>query len=703
MCFYRAGVGDPEEMESGAVPQLDGADKEGKRDKKEGSAGAKRGRGSTSGASRAPPTKTMQLAGGEKLATGTEREEEEGTEEGEEGNKKDRSTQKSKQEQSTHRKFSTYRPRTRSLSNSDSPLAPGVTTPTKTSPMTRSHSAVKKDVEFVSLPSTKKRKKGGGRWPKRDTPSPSPSQESSKAETPTKQVASSKTDTPKMPDVAKSQRTNQDPETTGTEEVREQEEVEEAPPPQPTPPPKRRRGRPPKRKDSTNPVGRGRGAGHTSSGGRGRGKKATSGDGAEKKVGGASSGRSKGESVGSKEKQLTESKSSEKANKSSVVKEEEEDMENAETETPLPSSKNEGTSPATTTASTSNTISSSGGGNTSNSGSNSGGNTSSSGGGNTSNSGGNTSNSGGNTSSSGGTSSGGGSGGGSGTTSSSGGTEKKKRKRERRASGEDGKVSDAKTAKSERASRKASSVGGLEEVSEKGSVEGEASGSGDKGETGAKQGSLSRGSVFVSVLSGPGMSGVAPEGTRGNEGDTKDENVEVVSHDPVQQSHDLGIAEEAIQKPSLVQSTCSPTLPYPTTTIPPFPPHAAYPYPGPYPPPLMFPGPSNPMYPHYYPGYPPLPPPLPTVSSQPMPGSFMPDHLSQPFPAGQPHTTTVCGVQVSVLEKVPPQLPHSVALSPHSPHSPHPLTSSHQQAQSTHTVGESTTHTHSRAHNKCLQ
>ena len=122
----------------GVTHQLDGADKEGKQDKKEASAGVKRGRGATSGA---PPTKAMQLSSGERVATssGGEKEEEEGegAEEGEggeesEGNKKEKSTGKQQS-----RKISTYRPRTRSLSNSDSPLAPGVTTPTKTSPMTR--------------------------------------------------------------------------------------------------------------------------------------------------------------------------------------------------------------------------------------------------------------------------------------------------------------------------------------------------------------------------------------------------------------------------------------------------------------------------------------------------------------------------------------------------------------------------------------
>lgn len=160
------GEGGDDEMETEGITHLDGADKEGKRDKKEAPVGVKRGRGATSGA---PPTKTMQLSSEERVATASGGEkEEDGEGVGEGGEDKKKSTGKQ-----PNRKSSTHRPRTRPLSNSDS-LVPGVTTPTKTSPMTRSHSAVKKDVEIVSRPSTKKRKKGGGGcWPKRGTPSPS--------------------------------------------------------------------------------------------------------------------------------------------------------------------------------------------------------------------------------------------------------------------------------------------------------------------------------------------------------------------------------------------------------------------------------------------------------------------------------------------------------------------------------------------------
>ena len=657
--------GDSEEieMETETVPQLDGADdKDSKRDKKEVATGAKRGRGSTSGA---PPTKALHLSSGERVAA-TEREEGDEGEEGEceggeceeesEGtSKKEKPAAKLKPEQST-RRYSTHRPRTRSLSNSDSPLGPGgLATPTKTSPMTRSHSAVKKDVEFVSLPSTKKRKKGGGRWPKRDTPSPSPSHEST---TPTKQTSSA----PKTPDAVKSQKSNQEQEMTGAEEeggdVGEQEEaIEEAPPPQPTPPPKRRRGRPPKRKDFVTPgtaAGKGRGSSVSGGvgGGRGRGKKSLSAAESEKKVGVAATGRSKvteGGSLSGATRDKPELKWSEgsgaKSSKSlaSVKDDETEGDKTLDSEAPLPSSKSE-------------TLSA--------------------------------------------------------TTGAAAAPEKKKKKR--RASGEDGKmaVGDGKTGKSERASRKASAASSLEEEmaeqknekSTAGNGEGGVSEAGKKkgeeGDAGGNTGGQNRGSVFVSVLSGPTGGGASAGTALSDERDSaksKEEEVEVVSQDPGRGSRDLATSEEAIQKSHLVQSTCSPTLPYPATTIPPFPHHAAYPYPGAYPPPpLMFPGPpSNPLYPHYYHGYPPLPPPppppLPTASSQPMPGSFIPTCPPEPmppsFPATQSLTTTVGGVQVSILDKAPSQL-SAAALSPLSPHALPASISSQGQQQSTHTVGE---------------
>lgn len=625
-------------METDTVTQLDGADKDGKRDKKETSAGVKRGRGTTSGA---PSTKAMQLSSGERVATGSggekEEEEEEGGEEVEggeesEGSKKEKSSGKQKHEQPSQ-KFSTHRPRTRSLSNSDSPLAPGVTTPTKTSPMTRSHSAVKKDVEFVSLPSTKKRKKGGGRWPRRETPSPSPSQETSKTETP---VKGSKSDAPN-----KSADTKKGAQESATEEGEGEQEEEDAPPPQPVAPPKRRRGRPPKKKDPTTPIssssssskGKGTsGGGSGSGGGRGRGKgRAHSGDSAETERKGKSKtegGSSSKDKQHSSEGRVADSGGSGKMSKSAAAKEKD-GGENMETETPLPASgRSEGDSASSSSTPTP--------------------------------------------------------------------TEKKKKKKERRASGEDRKLNEGKAGRGEKVSRKAS-IASLEEetLEKKGESpvgrEESSSGVAEKAEEdargGGKRGGGTRGSVFVSVLSGP--SGEAMGTEADPKAKEKEEEVEVVSHDPAQQSHDLRTtADEAVQKaPLMVQSTCSPTLPYPATTIPPFPHHAAYPYPGPYPPPLMFPGPSNPMYPHYYPGYPPLPPPPPppppVASSQPMPGSFIPPCPTEPLTSPFSVTTTaVGGVQVSVFDKPPTQLPTAL-----SPHSPHPI-SSQPQPPSTHTVGE---------------
>lgn len=333
---------DDSDMEVGSVPQLDGADKEGKKEKREGdrSVGVKRGRNSVT-STRGPPSKTMQLSSGEKVATssgekGEGVKEEEEDEEGE-GEKKDKSL---KQKQEVGRKSSIHRPRTRSLSNSDNPVA-GFS-PTKTSPMTRSHSAVKKDVEFVSLPSTKKRKKGGGRWPKRDTPSPSPSQESSKAETPTKQ----KSDPLPVKSETATKQLKPEPDAS-TDEGMQQAEPEETPP-QPVQPPKRRRGRPPKhqRKDGTAvappSLAKGKGVG-TSGRGRGRGK-SSSGDSAGERKGGG--GNLKGDEDAPKEKphpdSKTESASSNKSNK--AARDEEIESPTAkETETPLPSAAEDST------------------------------------------------------------------------------------------------------------------------------------------------------------------------------------------------------------------------------------------------------------------------------------------------------------------------------------------------------------------------
>lgn len=608
---------------------MDGADKEGKRDRRESdksSAGVKRGRSNLSG-SGAPPSKTMQLNSGERVATSSgekggtaegEEEEEEG-----EGEKKDKSL---KQKQEPARKLSTHRPRTRSLSNSDSPVA-GFS-PSKTSPMTRSHSAVKKDVEFVSLPSTKKRKKGGGRWPKRDTPSPSP-QESAKAETPTKQQKSFPP--AKMEPVGKQPKAEPD---TNTEEGSGTQAESEETLPQPVQPPKRRRGRPPKhqRKDTApvTPVqsqpAKGKAASGNStagSAGRGRGRrKSSSGDSAGDKK--SMGGKSKGSGEALKEEDCSECKmesgGSDKPTKSEAESPTTEKTSvGQDTEAPLPYLEEEGTDAAAV---------------------------------------------------------------------SSGMTERKKKKKERRGSGDDRKatVSDV-TGKVEKVSKK--SVSSEEEnVTSSGSASKQGTDlDADKTEeTSAGQSEAdssspamkpgnSRPSVFISVLSGPGKQ-------------TSDEDPASKEEDTVAREmpppHD--ISEEVAQKtPHMIPNNYSPTIPYPATTIPPFPPHAAYPYPGPYPP-LMFPGSSNPMYPYYH-GYPPLPPPPPPppppTASQPLPGSFIPSCPSEPLPpfsATQP-LTTVCGVQVSILDKPPTQLP--TTLSPHSL----PISTQHQ-APLPHTVGE---------------
>lgn len=601
--LYRDQVKELEDsdVETGGVLQLDGADKDGKKERREGdklSVGVKRGRNSVT-SSRAPPSKTMQLNSGERVATlpgekGEGVKEEDDDEEGE-GEKKDKSL---KQKQELVRKSSIHRPRTRSLSNSDNPVA-GFS-PTKTSPMTRSHSAVKKDVEFVSLPSTKKRKKGGGRWPKRDTPSPSPSQESSKAETPTKQ----KTDPLPMKSETPNKQLKSEPDASTDEGPGMQVEADETPP-QPVQPPKRRRGRPPKhqRKDGTavtptsQAKGKGVGTSGAGSGGRGRGRgKSSSGDSTGERKGGG--GSLKGEGDAPKEKPHSESSAS--SNKA-VRDEEVESPTTKETEAPLPSAAEDGTEVA------------------------------------------------------GGT------------------TERKRKKKERSGSKGDGKGEEKMDKKTqEEVSEpviKQEDIGMTEETAE-GDKE-------DSASSGAQPGN-SRPSVFVSVLSGPGkpVSG-EDDPARGKE--------EGGSHESPQ-PHDAN--GEGSQKPShVVQTSYSPTI-FPAS----FPPHAPYPYPGPYPPPLMFPGTctSNPMYPHYYAGYPPLPPPPPPppppTVSQPMPGAFIPSCPSEPLPpfsATQP-LTSVGGVQVSVLDKQPSQVPTA-----HSPHSPHTLPISTQhQAPPPHTVGE---------------
>lgn len=662
-CYH--GYSDPEsvqddsdDIETGAVPQLDGADEEGKKDKKEDdktmattTAGVKRGRGSTSGNSGAPPTKTMQLSTGEKVSTSTteDKVEEDGEEDDNDAIKKDKP---SKQKQDTAQKVPTQRPRTRSLSNSDSPLAaPGVMIPTKTSPMTRSR--VKKDVEFVSLPSTKKRKKGGGggRWPKRETLSPSPTHETSnKTEISTKQKSDTQTKT-----AEKQMKSEPDVSEKETDDGLHEESEEAAH--HHVPPPKRRRGRPPKRKESLTPTTptassplsstKGKGGLPGGGGGRGRGKgRSVSRDStgtADKK-----GTKLKSETGSSKVKHNSDSDKGEsgvsgRSGKSVAVQEDDESLVgwsadgSHETETPLPNKESEAATETT--------------------------------------------------------------------------TEKKKKKKERRASADisnNGKSGGKSSSKNEKSTRKSNSCGHLEETEETGDghvvasgdvVEGEETGGDATGVDSVKTGVGSRGggSVFVSVLSGPAMSGEEKEGREGEGDEKKEDDVEVESHDPTQKSHVSaganGNNEEATaQKPPpshMIQTSYSPTLPYPATTIHPFSSHAAYPYPGPYPPPLMFPGSSNHMYsPHYYPGYPPLPPPPPpTGSGQPMPGAFIPSCPSEPLPpfsATQP-LTTVCGVQVSVLDKLPSQLP--TILSPHSPHSPHhPMTSQHQI--STHTVGK---------------
>ena len=622
---------DSDEMETGAVPQLDGADNEGKRDKKESdksSTGVKRGRGSTSGA---PPTKTMQLNSGERVAGSGEGGKEE---EGEDGEEEESEVEKksSKQKQELQRRPSTHRPRTRSLSNSDSPVV-GLN-PTKTSPMTRSHSAVKKDVEFVSLPSTKKRKKGGGRWPKRDTPSPSPSLESTKAETPTKQQ---KSDPPaKVVETAGKQQKTDPPTTTGTEED-VAETVPEETPPQPAQPPKRRRGRPPKhqRKDVVTPAppsqptkvkAAGSGPGVGSGSGRGRGKgRLSSGDsaGEKKSVGGKSKTEGEPPKKKSNSEGKAESKGVDKSTKSVVKDDDSPTVEKSsvtpdESEAPLPELRREQN------------------------------------------------------------------------------TALKKKKKERRASGEDGKKTSSggrAEKKAERLSKKSSSSeedvsasvskqGSKHAASNKADVSGAEEVSPEADSSGGGKLGTSRPSVFVSVLSGPGKATKAA--AAGDEDPAVKEDMgEVTSHEATQ-SQDAG--EETVPKlPHVVQNSFSPSLPYPATTIPPFHPHTAYPYPGPYPPPLMFPGTSNPMYSPYYPGYPPLPPPPPPppTVSQPMPGAFIPTCPSDPLPpfsSTQP-LTTMGGVQVSVLDKLPSQLP--TTLSPHSPHSP-----TQHQSPGTHTVGE---------------
>ena len=595
-------------METGSVQQLDGADKDIKKEKREGdrlSVGVKRGRNSMTG-SRAPPSKTMQLNSGERVATLSgekgegAKEEEEEDEEGE-GEKKDKSL---KQKQEPGRKSSIHRPRTRSLSNSDNPVA-GFS-PTKTSPMTRSHSAVKKDVEFVSLPSTKKRKKGGGRWPKRDTPSPSPSQESSKAETPTKQKSDPLPTKPETPN----KQLKSEPDVNTDEGPGIQAEADETPP-QPVQPPKRRRGRPPKhqRKDGTTVTpssqakGKGVGTSGAGSGGRGRGRgKSSSGDSTGERKGGG--GSFKGDGDAPKEKSHSESSvSSNKSNKHGRD-EEVESPTTRETETPLPSAAEDGTEVA-------------------------------------------------------------------------GGTMERKRKKKERSGSKDDSKGEEKIEKGDKRTREEEIPEPAIKKEDNGMTEEASEGDGkeDSASSGAQSGN-SRPSVFVSVLSGPGkpVSG-EEESARGKE--------EGGSHESPQ-AHDAN--GESSQKPThVVQTSYSPTIFQAG-----FPPHAPYPYPGPYPPPLMFPGTSNPMYPHYYPGYPPLPPPPPPppppTVSQPMPGAFIPSCPSEPLPpfsATQP-LTSVGGVQVSVLDKQPSQVPTA-----HSPHSPHTLPISTQhQAPPPHTIGE---------------
>ena len=276
---------------------------------------------------------------------------------------------------------------------------------------------------------------------------------------------------------------------------------------------------------------------------------------------------------------------------------------------------------------------------------------------------------------------------------SSGTSERKKKRKDRRASGEDGKVSEGSRAvgkTTERASKKKSASLTEGEVTAKQEMihgddksESVESGTAEQTDDAAGEDDPSRPSVLVGVVKTAGGGG---EDVASRE----DKEEEPVSHDG---SHDMGQSQEAVddaaQKPShIIQNNYSPTLPYPATTIPPFPP-AGYPYPGPYPPHLMFPGSSNPMYSPYYPSYPPLPPPpppAPPTASQPMPGALHPtlSHRAPPpilrHPA--PHNNGR-GPGIDTGQASPP---------PSSPLTPHtPLTPSHHNSTRfppTHTVGE---------------
>ena len=168
-------------------------------------------------------------------------------------------------------------------------------------------------------------------------------------------------------------------------------------------------------------------------------------------------------------------------------------------------------------------------------------------------------------------------------------------------------------------------------------------------------------SVFVSVLSGPNKPAAEEteirEKDNGGAAETQEAQLEEVVREEVKGRH-------------LPQNSYSPTLPYPSNAIPPFPPHTPYsPYPGAYPPHVM--------YSHYYGGYPPLPPPPPNVS-QSMPGAYIPacpvsNEPLPPFSVTQslPAATTVGGVRVSILDKTQAHLPTLLPYPMQSPGQPH--------------------------------
>ena len=216
--------------------------------------GSKRQRGAVGPPSN-PPVKAMQLNTGEKVAVGDSPESRDGSEGAMHAKKKEK-------EQSKKEVYGSGRPRTRSLSGSDNTPPPSMRGSLSAadlvrSPMTRSSSAAMRTVEFVSLPSRKKRRRRTGTGESQLDESPTSEEATTPIASGMKKMKVEEHPDRKMKVEERPERrmnAEERPKPKMKTEERPKPKVQEELPPQQLQPVKRKRGRPPKiRKDPPPP------------------------------------------------------------------------------------------------------------------------------------------------------------------------------------------------------------------------------------------------------------------------------------------------------------------------------------------------------------------------------------------------------------------------------------------------------------------